>query len=173
VLALISSSVCLFKLAHPIFLFIESIRWFFLRSLDVVMEQVKQTFRFFLYNLLLTTSPPQPISCIGNIISLGFIKPTKQRMGIYVVLFFEISSLWEVWSFCSSNFQVLRKQSEAKEWIVSVESSALWERRSSTQFYTYLFLYMYVNMYVYVCAIPEGRSAVALNQQPLHRDGSL
>jgi hypothetical protein len=96
----------------------------------------------------------------------------KQRMGICVVLFFEISSLWEVWSFCSFNFQVLRKQSEAKEWIVTIESSTLWERWMSTHFYTYLF-YIYVNMYVYVCAIPEGRSAVALNQQPLELVASL
>jgi hypothetical protein len=36
-------------------------------------------------------------------------------------------------------------------------------------FYTYI----HVNMYVYVCAIPEGRSAVALNQQPLELVASL
>jgi hypothetical protein len=59
------------------------------------MEQVKQTFRFFLsfFLFLLTTSPPQSISFIGNISLFGFIKPMKQRMGICVVLFFEISSL--------------------------------------------------------------------------------
>jgi len=46
-------------------------------------------------------------------------------------------------------FQVLRKQSEAKEWIVTIESSALWERRTSTHFYTYL-LYIYTCEYVCV-----------------------
>jgi hypothetical protein len=33
--------------------------------------------------------------------------------------------------------------------------------------------FIYVNMSVYVCAIPEGRSAVALNQQPLELVASL
>jgi hypothetical protein len=53
------------------------------------MEQVKQTFRFFLsFSLfLLTTSPPQSISFTGNISFLGFIELTKERMRICVVLF--------------------------------------------------------------------------------------
>jgi len=38
---------------------------------------------------------------------------------------------------------------------------------------THTYFYIYVNMYVYVCAIPEGRSAVALNQQPLELVASL
>jgi hypothetical protein len=33
--------------------------------------------------------------------------------------------------------------------------------------------YFYIYVYVYVCAIPEGRSAVALDQQPLELVASL
>lgn len=70
--------------------------WFFLWSRDMIMEQVKQTFRFFIspyvsfsysLSILMATSPPQSISFTGNISFLGFIKLTKERMGIYVVLF--------------------------------------------------------------------------------------
>jgi hypothetical protein len=46
------------------------------------MEQVKQTFRFFLSLFLLITSPPQSISFTGNISFLGFIEPMKERMRI-------------------------------------------------------------------------------------------
>jgi len=78
------------------------------------MEQVKQTFRFFLSLFFLITSPPQSISFTGNISFLGFIKPTKERMRIYVVLFQDFIIVRSV-ELLFFKFQVLRKQSEAKE----------------------------------------------------------
>lgn len=127
VLALISSSVCLFKLAYPIFLFIESIRLvLFLRSRDMIMEQVKQTFRcFFSLALvhavsLLTTSPPQSISSTGNI-SFPWLDQIEWKNEWELMLFF-FQDLIIVRSveLLFFKFQVLRKQSEAKEWIVII-----------------------------------------------------
>jgi len=78
------------------------------------MEQVKQTFRFFLSLFLLITSPPQSISFTGNISFLGFIEPMKERMRICVVLFQDFIIVRSV-ELLFFKFQVLRKQSEAKE----------------------------------------------------------
>lgn len=105
VLALISSSVCLFKLAYPIFLFIESIRLvLFLRSRDMIMEQVKQTFRFSLSLLLLL--PPDNFSASINFFDRKyFLSLPWSNEWESMLFFFKISSLWEVWSFCSFNFK--------------------------------------------------------------------
>jgi hypothetical protein len=76
---------------------------------------------------------------------------SNQRMGIYVVLVGDLIIVRSV-ELLFSQFQVLRKQSEAKEWIVTVENSALWERRTSTQFWTYLFyIYMWICLCVRMC----------------------
>lgn len=117
VLALISSSVCLFKLAYPIFLFIESIRLvLFLRSRDMIMEQVKQTFRF---------SPSWQLLRLNQFLRqeifpfLSLIKLMQERMRIDVVLFQDFIIVRSV-ELLFFQFQVLRKQSEAKEWIVII-----------------------------------------------------
>lgn len=140
-LALISSSVCLFKLAHPIFLLIESIRsGFFLRCRDVAGEQVKQTFHV---SVSLPPSPsPSPDNfsasinsyscralfsspCWTNGKSVRELRCCSSSRDFVIVRSVEL---------LFASFQVLRKQSEAKERLVIVLSSALWERRTGTQF---------------------------------------
>jgi hypothetical protein len=94
----------------------------------------------------------------------------KERMGINVVLFQDFSSLWEVWSFCSSNFKFFANNLKLKNEL-SLLRVVHYENDERVLISTHTFIY--VNMSVYVCAIPEGRSAVALNQQPLELVASL
>lgn len=132
------------------------------------MEQVKQTFR-----CSLSLSPSWQLLRLNQFLRqetflfLGLIKLMKERMGTDVVLFqdFIIVRSVELLFFI---FQVLRKQSEAKEWIViiwrvvhyeNVERVLISTDTSSSPCATW-------SISIHVCSIPEGRSAVALNQQP-------
>lgn len=92
----------------------------------------------------------------------------KERMGIDVVLFQDLIIVRSV-ELLFFKFQVLRKQSEAKECIVIIWRVVHYENvervlistdtsSSSSSLATW-------SISIHVCAIPEGRSAVALNQQ--------
>jgi len=148
-LALIFSSVCLFKLAHPIFLFIESIRLVLLRSRDVVMEQVKQTFRFFLSFSRIFS--PDNFSALTNsfyrkyfFLCAWLYRTHAKTNGNFVLFFFEISSLWEVWTFCSSNFKFFANNLKLKNELSLLRVVHYENDETSTQLYTYLFLYICV-----------------------------
>lgn len=145
-----------------------------LRSRDVAVEQVKQTFHV---SVSFSPSPDNFSASINSYSCRALFSPpywTNGKSLRELMLFFFFFFFFSRFRHCEkcvellfAPFQVLRKQSEAKERIVIVLSSALWERRMGTQFLRIPFSYGRMWICVCVCAIPEGRSAVALNQQPL------
>jgi len=66
-----------------------------------------------------------------------------------MLFLFEISSLWEVWSFCSSNFKFFANILKLKNELLLLRV-VHYENDERALISTHTFFFIYVNLYVYV-----------------------